>query len=356
MAKRVLLMVSVATAACGLAVSHAAGDGLGVIGSAGGVSVAGSPYRYAALSPSSTPRVTVVERIERDGGKIDRWWHLPGNYYVPAVAYDRSGGGLSADGRTLVLTQFSRVYPQKHTRLAVLDTDVYLRHPRRPGQSRPAHAIHRLNLHGSFSFDAISPDGSRIYLIHNLFLHGRPRGYEVRALDTAGGRLLPRPIVDPDEPDEQMQGLPITRANSSDGRWAYTLYDGNGGEPFVHALDTVRGRAVCVDLPRLKGRRNLFLLKMRLARGGGKLEVFSRSSVEGAGAAPSPPLLSVDTKTFAVRRPSPLATASSEGSPPWLPIGIAAAILGAALVWIRGRRKRNGELAAAEAGMGVGPR
>jgi hypothetical protein len=354
MAKRALLMVSVAAAACGLVASHAWGDGFGVTGSASGVGVGGSPYRYVALSPRSTPRVTVVERIERDGGKIDRWWYLPGDYYVPAVAYDRSAGGLSADGGTLVLTQFSPAYPPKRTRLAVLDTGVHLRHPRRPRQSRPAHAIRRLHLDGSFSFDAISPDGSTIYLIHNLFSRGRPSGYEVRALDTASGRLLQEPIVDPAEPDEQMQGLPITRASSPDGRWAYTLYDGNGDEPFIHALDTVRGRAVCIDLPQLKDRRNLFLLKMRLAPGGGELDVFSNSTVQGA--APSPPLLSVDTKTFAVRRrPSPLASASSQG-PPWLPIGIAAAILAAALIGILGWRKRNGGLAAAGAGTRLGPR
>ncbi len=46
-----------------------------------------------------------------------------------------------------------------------------------------------------------------------------------------------------------MQGLPMTRATSADGRLAYTLYSAE--EPFIHALDTVRGSAaVCIDLPR----------------------------------------------------------------------------------------------------------
>jgi hypothetical protein len=351
MAKRALLTLSVVMAICGLAASHAYGDGIGVTGSAAGVSVAGSPYRYVALSPSSTPRVTVVERIERDGGKVDRWWYLPGNYYVPAVAYDQSAGGLSADGRTLVLTRFSRAYPPKRTRLAILDTDLYLRHPLKPGQHRPAHAIRRLDLHGSFSFDAISPDGSTIYLIHNLFPRGRPGNYEVRALDSASGRLAPQPIVDPNEPDERMQGVPITRVSSPDGRWAYTFYDGNGGEPFIHALDTVRGRAVCVDLPQLEDQRNLFLLKMRGAHGGGALEIFSGATVQGG--PPSPPLLSVDTKTFAVHQPSPLAPASSEDSPSWLPIAIGGAIVVVAAAGILGRRRRNSRPAAA---MRLGPR
>jgi hypothetical protein len=340
MAKRALLMASVVVTACGLSAGHAAGDGFGVTGSAAGVSLDGSPYRYVALSPSSTPRVTVVERIEADSGKIDRWWYLPGNYYVPAVAYDRSAGGLSADGRTLVLTRFTRVLPPRRTRFALLRTDLYLRHPHRPGQHRPRHAIKRLGLNGSYSFDAISPDGSTVYLIHNFFSHGRPGGYEVRALDTASGRLLPHPIVDPEEPDEQMQGLPITRANSPDGRWAYTLYDGGGKEPFIHALDTVRGRAVCVDLPQLEGRRDLFMLKLRLTDGGRQLEVFSRSTVQGG--SPSAPLLRVDTGTFAVRKPAPVANASSEGSSPWLPIGIATGVLAVALIAILARRERTG--------------
>jgi hypothetical protein len=337
--KRALLMGLVAAAVCGLAASHASGAGSPVLGSAGGVSVAGSPYRYVALSPSSDPRVTVVERVERDGGKIDRWWHLPGSYYVPAVAYDRSGGGLSADGRTLVLAEFTRAYPAQRTRLAVLDTDLYLSHPLRPGQSRPALAIRHLILRGSFSFDAISPDGSTIYLIHNLFSRGRPVGYEVRALDTADGRLLPRPIVDPDEPDEQMQGLPVTRATSSDGRWAYTLYDGNGGEPFIHALDTVLGRAVCVDLPQLRDWRDLFLLKMRLTQAGSELEVFSGATAQGA--TPSPPLLGVDTKTFAVLTPSATAVVSEGSIPAWLPVGIGAGLLALLALFWRSLRRRG---------------
>ena len=45
-----------------------------------------------------------------------------------------------------------------------------------------------------------------------------------------------------------MHGNPMTRATSADGRWAYTLYDGNG-HPFVHALDTAPATARCIDLP-----------------------------------------------------------------------------------------------------------
>ena len=46
-----------------------------------------------------------------------------------------------------------------------------------------------------------------------------------------------------------MEGSPMTRATSADGRWVYTLYSRPGGYPFVHALDTVNGVAHCIGLP-----------------------------------------------------------------------------------------------------------
>src|SRR5207248_3337256 len=46
-----------------------------------------------------------------------------------------------------------------------------------------------------------------------------------------------------------MSGAPITRATTRDGRWAYTLYLRGNGRAFIHALDTTRRAAVCVDLP-----------------------------------------------------------------------------------------------------------
>jgi len=337
MVKRLLAIAVLALACLPVAVGEASGKGAGTIAAPAGVTSAGSPYRYVAIHPNVAGAPTLVERIILDGGNVDRWWYLQGHYYVPAVAYDGTGGGLSADGGTLVLTRFTRAFPPSRSRFAVLNTDTYLRHPLRPGEQRPRQAISRFSLPGFYSFDAISPGGETIYLIHYLPSRG-PAGYEVRAFDLASGRLLPEPIVDPKEAGEQMQGLPITRAMSPDGRWAYTLYDGNGKEPFLHALDTVRGSAVCVDLPQLKDRRNLFLLKLRLDRGGRRLVVSSDSAVQAR--PPSSPLLTIDTRTFAVHRPAPVAEASSASSVPWLPIGIAAAALAAALIWLLVRRER----------------
>lgn len=310
MRKACLTLLAVAALAIPLLPASAGADGFGVLGAA--PSVVDPPYRYVALAPRTRHRMTVVERIDMRDATIDRWWHLRGSWYVPSVASDSSPGGLSAEGGKLVLTTFPRRYPPRETRFAILDTRLFLRHPQR-GKDRPQHAITRVKLPGAFSFDAISPDGSRIYLIQNFYRpHGRLTHYEVRALDTASGRLLPGPIVDPEEPDERMQGAPVTRVGSPDGRWAYTLYTGSE-ERFLHALDTVRGRAVCVDLPQLEDLREPFQLRMELDSGGRTILVDSRDTKD-AGASP---LLEIDTKTFEVN------------STPQLPFGLVAELLSA---------------------------
>ena len=105
-------------------------------------------------------------------------------------------------------------FPQGRTTFAVFDANRLRR-------------AQRLTLDGDFSFDALSPDGRLLYLIEYVKPQN-PTRYRVRALDLDSGRLLPGTIVDPREPDEAMRGFPITRETSSDGRWAYTLYDGAG--------------------------------------------------------------------------------------------------------------------------------
>lgn len=272
----------------------ASAAGGGILG--GTPSFVESPYRYVALTPRTPHPLTVVERLDLRDSTVDRWWHLRGSYYLPAVAYDGSAGGISANG-ILVLSDSPNTYPPKRSRFAILDTRLFLSHPHRDEEA-PEHAIRRIKLPGAWNFDAISPDGSRIYLIHSFFKHRVVSRYEVRALDAVSGRLLPEPIVDPEEPDERMQGSPVTRVNSRDGRWAYTLYTGSK-ENFVHALDTVEGRAVCIDLPRFGNLREPFQLRMRLGDSGRTIVVYSRDRTD-AGAAP---LLEIDTASFAVRRP-----------------------------------------------------
>jgi len=105
--------------------------------------------------------------------------------------------------------------------------------------------------------------------------------------------LVKAPIVDPHEQGEKMRGQPLTRATSSDGRWAYTLYDGAGKAPFVHALDTSNRTARCIDLDALAG--------TDLTRLGLKLDTPRGFLIVTRGARP---VLNVDLASFQVRPPS----------------------------------------------------
>jgi hypothetical protein len=231
MTVRALLLVPASLAIVAALPAPAAADGLpgtGVVPSP--VSAPGGEVEYVA---KRAKRDTVLREQRLDGGPVLRSLDLRGRYSVPAVAYDGSPSGLSADGRTLVLINPRKRWPRKHTTFAVVD-------------ARRMELRRHIQLRGDFSFDAISPDGRLVYLIEYL----SPRdvtAYAVRAYDMRARRLFKEPVVDPSEPDEDMSGVPLSRVSDAEGRWAYTLYSG-AKHPFVHALDTERRTAVCIDL------------------------------------------------------------------------------------------------------------
>ena len=215
----------------------ASADGLPVLGvdvGGQGVVIPGTQVRYVTLR---TGRGTLVARIAVDSGRVLRFRPIRGNFTIPAVAYDGSSSGLSADGSTLALIQPRLSFPRARTAFLVLDAKrLQVRKP--------------INLRGDFSFDAISRDGRTLFFIEYVSPRD-PTRYNVRAYDVLSGRLLAKPVVDPHEGQDAMRGSPLTRTTSPDGRWAYTLYDGAGKTPFVHALDTSRREARCIDLPML---------------------------------------------------------------------------------------------------------
>jgi hypothetical protein len=167
----------------------------------------------------------------RYGGPL-RERRLDGRFRIPAVAYDGSPSGLSADGRTLVLINPRHGFPRKRTTLAVVDV-------------RDLRVRRHIELDGDFAVDAVAPDGATLYLIE--YPSRDITRYAVRAYDMRAGRLLAKPVVDPDEAGEPMTGAPVTRLAGPDGRWQYTLYQSEE-HPFIHALDTKRRTAVCIDL------------------------------------------------------------------------------------------------------------
>jgi hypothetical protein len=185
---------------------------------------------YLALASGSDTRVVAIELA--DGEPISSM-ELPGTYRPPIVARDGLPRGLSHDGRTLVLAETSADSRDGATvsRFALVDTS-FLSRPR------------IIELPGRFSFDAISPTGSILFLVEHLPTD-HPTDYQVRAYDLATGVLRPNVVVDKLAGRLLMQGDPLVQLSSSDGRWVYTLYRNGHQGPFVHALDTVEAFALC---------------------------------------------------------------------------------------------------------------
>ena len=316
-----LVPVFVAALVAALVPAAAYADGLPVLGvdvGSSGVSSGSDGARYVTIPAGKR---TIVERVAQQGGQVLAWRSLRGTFTIPAVAYDGSAGGLSADGTTLVLIQPRASFPRAATRLLVLSSD----------NLKPQRLV---QLKGDFSFDALSPDGSWLYLIHYVAPTDATR-YLVRAYDLRRGRLLAKPIVDPHEPGEKMRGNPLSRAMSSNGRWAYTLYDGAGATPFVHALDTVARSARCIDLDGVPPGTDLWQLRLGIDIAGDRLVVRNRAT----------PLLLIDLRTLRVARPT--ATEAQLGKTRQVtPLQLGASsgafvVLIASAVWMRRKRRRT---------------
>jgi hypothetical protein len=330
--RRVLLVGGCVGALACPAAAGAAGGPVPPMQGGPGVAVPGGDARYVAVGVG---RRTLVEQVLGAGG-IGRTRMLDGSFGVPGAAYDTSTTGLSADGRTLVLAEVAARFPVRRTRLLVLD-------------ARRLRVVRRITLPGYVTVDAISPDGRALYLLRYPGQDGVH--YEVRAYDLVRGRLVRGPVVDPREADEKMQGVPMTRAMSADGRFAYTLYVRPTGAPFIHALDTAGGTAACIDLPTLtdtdlSGARLTPPVRGRplLVRGPGIAPVAvdvaaRRARPAGAPPRPSPP---VAASPAAAERPH----AGAFSGLGWLvalaaPVLVAAGLVAGLVLAARGRRRRR---------------
>lgn len=279
MLRRALVLVALSLPAT-VAVAAGGGPSPGVLQGGQGVLAPGGKVRYVAVGARDHTTVTV--RSANDG-RVLRALSVPGSFGVPLVAKDGTRGGISGDGRTLVLASFPTLPSASAvTRFAIVDTNRF-------------RLLRIVKLRGAYSYDASSPNGRRVFVIE--YLRYTPSAnaveYKVRALDARTGRLEAGTIAEKGEADENMQGFPVTRTPSHDGGWAYTLYARAGaGKAFVHALDTAHGSAFCIDLPWSNGGGALGGVRMVLTHAGSRLEL--RHPVVGL-------LATIDTRSFRVR-------------------------------------------------------
>jgi hypothetical protein len=230
-------------------------------GNPGVLSTDGTVRFVAYDAPGSTTTLAAVQAS--DGSRL-KSSTLPGSFGIPMLTYNGVAGGLSHDGKTLVLqsvglppkTQFTVVGTDD---LAVRDT---------------------ITLNGLFGYDALSPDAKTLYLIQRKSSTDYDH-YVVRAYDLASHTLLPGRVADRTQKSWVMQGRATARATTADGRWVYTLYQNPGGYPFVHALDTVKGVAHCVGLPwRATDPNQLAVNSMRLSIQGRLLKVGDYATID----------------------------------------------------------------------------
>jgi hypothetical protein len=180
---------------------------------------------------------TTIRAFDPASGATLRSDTLAGAWELPVVTADGALEGLSFGGGWLAL---QGPHGPKQSQFAVLDTAL----------GDPPQIV---KLKGDYTFDAISRDGSKLFLTHHL----RATHYTVMLYDLAF-EDLEGPLVDKRFPNEKMEGYAMTRATSPDGSWIYTLYQEDAHHAFIHAIAT-EGATFCIDLP-------------ALARGGAAIE------------------------------------------------------------------------------------
>ena len=176
----------------------------------------------------------VLVDLDPQTGATLRTLGLPGYFRLPSATIGGLPGGLSQNGRWLVLEGLHAPggAPATTSRLLLVDTS-YAR--------TPVPVV----LAGSFQFDAISNDGQRMYLVEYL----SNTDYEVRVFNVPGGYLESYVVVDKSDITATMTGLRLSGVASPDGQWLFSVYARQNKGAFIHALNLSQPYAFCIDLP-----------------------------------------------------------------------------------------------------------
>jgi hypothetical protein len=167
-----------------------------------------------------------LEDLDPRSGAVLHSIALARPYDVPAVSINGMPGGLSQNGRWLVLQTPGEAH------LLVVDTSF---------TGRPV----AVDLDGSYVFDAISNDGERLYLLQ----YASSTDYKVRFYNVIGGFLDPTIVVDKFDPNEPMTGRRLATVASTDGQWQFTVYARANKGAFIHVLMLGGPISLCLELP-----------------------------------------------------------------------------------------------------------
>ena len=208
----------------------AVGPWLWTVNGGAGIASPSGDVRYVARIAGQSTTVVAI----REGQEL-RSLSVPGHWGLQAATLDGDLAGLSGDGKLLVLTSPTRGESIDLSTFVLVATPALTN-------------VGTIRLRGDFTVDALSPDGSTLFLIQHLSGNEVSR-YQVRAYDVRARKLLRRVVADKRQAGWTMHGYPVARAETRTGSRVYTLYSPGNNYPFIHALDTVARTAVCVGLP-----------------------------------------------------------------------------------------------------------
>src|SRR5262249_41596977 len=149
---------------------------------------------------------TQVRAIDPKTGQTIRETTVDGGAYtLPKIGASETLGGLSSNGRWLVLEEApGQVAGRWQSSMVVLDTAF----------AKPPRYV-KFEFDGIYRFDGINDSGDGLYLIEYLS-SVRPKRYQVRFYDLAKGELDPNVVVAKGE-DAVMSGERQTSVASSNG-------------------------------------------------------------------------------------------------------------------------------------------
>jgi DNA-binding beta-propeller fold protein YncE len=188
-------------------------------------------------------------------GAVIRTLQLPRPYELPLATLGGIPGGLSPNGRWLVL-ETSNATTESH--LLVVDT-------------RLTNAPVAVDLVGSFAFDAINNDGTRLYLIQ----HADASHYFVRYYNVSARTLDPQIVFDKSDGGNAMTGTRLSGIPSRDGQWLFSVYARQDKSAFIHALNLENAIALCLDLPGGGYAKDPTALTWSLAMGAGGSRLYA---------------------------------------------------------------------------------
>lgn len=185
---------------------------------------------YTATPQGRRTAITITNTLT---GATIRSLTIDGSYSTAGQNY--ANAVLSADGHWLALRRLQQT--GGISTIVLVDTQA-------------GKIAKTIQLNGTFDLDAVSPDGSRIYLLERQ--NDAAGHYTVRLYQVDQGQLAPYPIIDKQDLDPNMVGNPLTRQISPDGSIAYTLYINTASNrAFIHILPLASDYpgARCIDLP-----------------------------------------------------------------------------------------------------------